>query len=135
MGTREFRDGSRFKLGPMPVNLRKTRAVLPKKKKAAEPPPTLLEGDATASEVMKRIRETLSPIKLSLVNTSAKHKGHKAKGSHYDLLVVSELFIGVSALQRQKIIHSLLKDLIGKKIHALKMELKDPTQMKLEENP
>jgi len=124
----------------MAIDLRKTRAVAPKRKKGDELPPNkpLHTEDPLASEIVKRIRENLSPLKVSLKNETHKHKGHagnKGGGAHYELLVISELFQGVSSLQRQKIVLGLLKDLMGKKIHALKMKLQDPTQTKLDENP
>jgi BolA protein len=124
----------------MVIDLRKTRAVAPKRKKGEkeEPARHLIQEDPVASEIVKRIRETFSPTKMSLQNVSHKHKGHKGKkgsGAHFELSVVSELFMGLPALQRQKIVLDLLKDLMGKKIHALKLDLKDPTQIKLQENP
>ncbi len=124
----------------MPVNLRKTRAVTPKRpKNEAPPPPSLAEEDQVAAEILKRLRETLSPLQLSLKNLTKAHAKHaeskKGGGGHYEVLIVSEMFQGAPPLQRQRIVHDLLKDLMGGKIHALKLDLKDPSQVKLVENP
>lgn len=123
----------------MAIDLRKTRAVAPKRKAGAKDVPAkpLLTEDPVASEIIKRLRESLSPTKISLQNQSKQHASHKGKGKgeHYELTMVCEIFEGISPLQRQKIVNDLLKDLMGKKIHALKMKLQDPTQVKLDPNP
>lgn len=75
-----------------------------------------------------KIRANISNvIKISLVNESAKHVGHLESdddnsNSHFNLLVVSNDFIGKSALSRHQFLNGILKDEISK-IHALSMML------------
>ena len=58
----------------------------------------------------------------------AGHAGNKG-GGHYALLLVSEQFVGVSRLQRQRVVQDLLADLFAdKKIHALSIVAKTPDE-------
>jgi stress-induced morphogen len=93
------------------------------------PTPSLVEEDSIASVMMKRLRETLSPSRMNLANTSAQHASHRSAkkhgGAHYELAIVSDSFVGLSLVQREQWVTSLLSDLFDtKKIHALSMTLK-----------
>ena len=58
----------------------------------------------------------------------AGHAGNKG-GGHYAILLVSEQFVGVSRLQRQRVVQDLLADLFAdKKIHALSIVAKTPDE-------
>ena len=46
------------------------------------------------------------------------HAGNKG-GGHYALLVVSEAFVGVGRVQRQRMVNGLVQDLFPVHIHAL----------------
>lgn len=95
----------------------------------------LIVEDSTASLVLKRIRDTLSPTHLSLQNHTEAHKGHtkskKSGGAHYAVSVVSEMFSGLDLKARQQWVMSLLKDQIGSTIHAIQMELRSPSEVPL----
>lgn len=94
------------------------------------PPGATLADDPVAAEIVRRLREALTPTLLSVQNLSAAHQKHasakKHGGGHYLLTVVSDVFNGLNLMQRQQWIHSLLDDLMGnRKIHALEMKLKN----------
>lgn len=66
--------------------------------------------------------QILAPQQLELTDDSHLHAGHKGHrgGGHYSLLIVSDTFIGLSRLARQRKIHQLLEDLFRTNtIHAL----------------
>jgi len=44
------------------------------------------------------------------------------------ITVVSELFIGLSIFQRQKWMHKTLEDMYKKEIHAIELNLRDPSE-------
>lgn len=120
-----------------PEEKKQSPRFLPRKNKTIQsgPPPTLFELDTTANEIMKRVRETLFPHKLTVENLSSRHKNHaqaKGKGGHYALEVISDMFAGLSILQRQQWIYRLVVDLLdAKKIHALQLTLKSPQEVVL----
>lgn len=107
-----------------------------KKTKITAKPLSMEQSDSVAAEIVKRIREALSPTTLSLSNLSKTHKSHpesrKHGGGHYAIEVVSEGFMGLGPVDRQRWIMALVRDLIDtKKIHALQMDLKDPREVPL----
>ncbi len=57
----------------------------PKAKQTAEqakPLPSLNQEDKTADEIVRRLRDALSPSQLTIQNLSAAHKNHKEAKSH-----------------------------------------------------
>lgn len=73
----------------------------------------------------------LAPLRLELVDESAKHAGHagaKSGGGHYRLLVVSSAFVGKSRLQRHQIVYDALGELMRSRIHALSIQASAPEE-------
>ncbi len=106
--------------------------------KKAVPAPSLFEKDSVASDIMRRIRGALAPTQFSLRALTEAHKKHKEAikngGGHYAIKVVSEVFTGLSLKQRQQWIFNLVGDLMGKTVHALQMDLKEPSEVPLKED-
>jgi len=53
---------------------------------------------------------------------SASHAGHagaKSGGGHYVLMIVSPRFVGVSRIERHRMVYAALGPLMQQKIHAL----------------
>ena len=103
-----------------------------------QPLPSLALQDFTATEILKRVRDSLAPTKLSIKNLSQKHAKHKESakhgGGHYSISVISEVFTGLNLKQRQEWVNGILSDLYNKSIHALKMDLKSPAEDPLKED-
>jgi len=82
-----------------------------------------------ASEMRRRL-ESLDPTKVELVDDSEKHRGHggynPAGESHFTLTIESALFSGKSRVERQRMVHSALGDLVGERVHALSIKAKAP---------
>ena len=78
--------------------------------------------------------QRLQPLDLQVYDfrdDSHLHAGHAGNkgGGHYAILLVSEQFVGVSRLQRQRVVQDLLADLFAdKKIHALSIVAKTPDE-------
>ena len=73
----------------------------------------------------------LKPIRLELIDDSAKHAGHegaKSGGGHYSLLIVSAEFSGKSILLRHRLIYDSLGELMRSKIHALSIQAFAPEE-------
>lgn len=87
--------------------------------------------------ILKAMKQ-LSPIKIQLNNDSAMHAGHiETPGSgvgfagdtHYKLFIVSELFTGVSRIDRQRMVINLLKDEFNSGLHALEIKANSPNEV------
>ncbi len=74
----------------------------------------------------------LNPVTLDLRDESGQHAGHAGarpgESTHWQLTIVSEAFVGKSALARHRMIYEALGDLMQHDIHALKIEAYAPGQ-------
>jgi len=73
----------------------------------------------------------LNPLRLQLIDDSAKHAGHagaRSGGGHYRLLIVSAEFSGKSTLFRHRMIYDALGELMRSKIHALSIQSLTPEE-------
>ncbi len=81
-----------------------------------------------AAEMIRRLNLTLAPTALSLVDDSEKHRGHGGYNpegeSHFSLTIVSPAFDGKSRIERQRLVHKALGDLLDERVHALSIKAK-----------
>ncbi|MFN7953888.1 MAG: BolA family protein [bacterium] len=84
----------------------------------------------TPATIERKLREALAPTHFTIGDDSAKHRGHKTAsgGGHYDIVVVSERFTGMSAIERQRLVYSILAEEMGSQIHALAMRTLTPAE-------
>ena len=85
------------------------------------------------TEVETLMRErlaALAPSRLEIVDESARHAGHPGarQGGHYRLLIVSAQFSGKTTLQRHRLVHDTLGELMRSKIHALSIRSLAPDE-------
>jgi BolA family transcriptional regulator, general stress-responsive regulator len=76
----------------------------------------------TGDRIETILRERLQPRHLEVRDDSARHAGHAGAasgGGHFDVLIVSEAFEGLSILQQHRLVNEALGDLLGSEIHAL----------------
>ena len=82
-----------------------------------------------ATEILRRL-ESLSPTNIELIDDSEKHRGHgghnPAGESHFTLLIESAAFAGKSRVDRQRMVHQALGELVGNRVHALSIRAKAP---------
>jgi BolA protein len=83
-----------------------------------------------ATEITKRLTESLAPTQLRVVDDSEKHRGHAghdARGeSHFTVEVESPLFTGMSRVQRQRAVNTALAELLQERVHALAIKTRAP---------
>lgn len=87
-------------------------------------------------ERIKASLKQLNPLVLELKNDSAKHANHvEHLGSagftgetHYKLKIVSEIFDGLSRVDRQRKVYDLLKDEFTSGLHALELKTLSPKE-------
>ena len=94
---------------------------------------SLEEDDAIAGEIIRILREALTPSSISLSNHSGDHANHpearRSGGGHYQLKITSEAFEGLGLKERQMWVSQTLRELFEQnKIHALTMSLRSPSE-------
>lgn len=82
-----------------------------------------------AAEMLRRLN-SLSPSRVELIDDSEKHRGHggynPAGESHFTLSIESAAFAGKSRVERQRMVHAALGDLLQERVHALSVRARAP---------
>jgi BolA protein len=85
-----------------------------------------------AQAIRERLTAALAPIRLDLVDESARHAGHagaRPEGeTHFRLTIVAAAFAGKSRIERQRIVFAALGDLMPTEIHALSISALAPAE-------
>ena len=80
--------------------------------------------------MLRRLGSSLSPTAVELIDDSEKHRGHggynPAGESHFSLRLESPAFAGKSRVERQRMVHKALGDLLHERVHALSIKAKAP---------
>ncbi|MBL8252061.1 MAG: BolA family transcriptional regulator, partial [Candidatus Competibacter sp.] len=65
--------------------------------------------------------DALAPERLEIVDDSAAHAGHAGarEGGHFTVRIVSTAFADKTLIQRHRLIHAAVADLMRREIHAL----------------
>jgi len=83
-----------------------------------------------AAEMLRRLEAALQPTHVELIDDSELHRGHggynPAGESHFTLLIESPDFTGKSRVERQRMVHAALGELVGNRVHALSIKAKAP---------
>ena len=90
-----------------------------------------MDQTARAHQIESRLRDKLAAQHVAVVDQSALHEGHpgaQAGGGHFQVLVVSEVFEGLSRIAAQRVVYQALGDLMESEIHALSMRTLTPEQ-------
>ncbi len=80
----------------------------------------------------ERIREkltaALAPAHLEVENESHNHNVPKGSETHFKVLIVSDAFEGLGAIDRHRRVHTALADELKKGLHALTLRALTPAQ-------
>jgi BolA protein len=83
-----------------------------------------------ATQMLERLRRALDPTDLTLTDDSEQHRGHgghnPAGESHFSLAIESPAFAGKSRIERQRMVHAALGDLLRERVHALTIRARAP---------
>ena len=83
-----------------------------------------------ATAMLRRLNSALSPIRISLIDDSEKHRGHGGYNpsgeSHFSLEIESAEFAGKSRVDRQRMIYKALGELMQERVHALSIRATAP---------
>jgi BolA protein len=82
-----------------------------------------------ATEMRRRL-DALNPTRIELIDDSEQHCGHGGYNpsgeSHFTLHIESAEFAGKSRVERQRMVHAALGELVGERVHALSIKPKAP---------
>lgn len=81
-------------------------------------------------DAIKQALASLEPDVIDIEDDSASHAGHAGNtgGGHYNLLIVSQAFEGLSLLQRHKLVFAQVDELMQSRIHALSIRAQTPAE-------
>ena len=80
------------------------------------------------STIETKIKESLAPIHLEVLNESSQHNVPPGSESHFKVTVVSDEFDGKMLVARHRIINKLLAEELSGSIHALAMHTFTPSE-------
>src|SRR3546814_11542982 len=83
-----------------------------------------------AQEIEALLRSALAPVRLEVINDSARHHGHAGDDgsgeSHFTVAIESAKFAGKSRVERQRMVNAALGDITGQRVHALANRARAP---------
>lgn len=76
------------------------------------------------------LREALAPLRLEILDESHLHAGHAGAApggqTHYAVEAVSDAFVGLSRIDRHRLVHAALSEEFERGLHALRLKLLAP---------
>lgn len=93
-----------------------------------------VERDMTtyAERIRAKLTEALSPVRLDVVDDSARHAGHAGADplgeTHFQVTVVSASFAGKSRVARQRLVYDALAAEMAERVHALSLRTLAPDE-------
>lgn len=81
----------------------------------------------SAALLAQRLRETLQPTALEVIDESAQHAGHVGSngtdfGTHFRVKIASPLFAGQSRVACHRLVYDSLQLFIDQGVHAIAIE-------------
>jgi BolA protein len=87
---------------------------------------------AVADAIRKNLERMFSPERLEVEDDSARHHGHAGASesgeSHFNVVIVSSVFQGMSRVERQRRVNAALKDQFAAGLHALSIKALAPEE-------
>lgn len=85
-----------------------------------------------ADRIRTKLTAALAPVRLTIVDDSHRHAGHAGHDplgeTHFDVTVVSALFVGKSRVARQRLVYDILVDELAERVHALALRTLTPDE-------
>ena len=91
---------------------------------------TLVENQFMSMQQMieTKITDAIAPTHLEVINESHMHNVPPGSESHFKLVIVTNVFEGLSRVRRHQQINGLLADELKGSIHALSMQTLTPSE-------
>jgi len=90
-----------------------------------------VEISARAQAIENALCDKLEAQHVAVIDQSSLHESHlgaQSGGGHFQVLVVSDRFRGLSRLASQRVVYEALGDLMLNEIHALSMRTLTPEE-------
>ena len=85
-----------------------------------------------SATIKAKLQAAISPIRLEVEDQSHLHAGHAGAPdggeSHFEVLIVAEVFQDMSRLARQRLVNEALRDELSSSIHALSIRAMSPNE-------
>ncbi|WP_421991088.1 BolA family protein [Roseococcus sp.] len=89
--------------------------------------------DNRADRIRSALAAQFAPVRVEVVDDSAKHAGHAGAApggqTHYSVLLVSEIFTGMNRVARSRAVHAALEAEFSGGLHALALTLRAPSEV------
>jgi stress-induced morphogen len=79
-------------------------------------------------QISERLKSALHPTHFELINESHMHGRPSGTESHFKVLIVSDVFQGLSRIDRQRKVNSTVSDLLANAVHAFTQKTLTPTE-------
>ena len=89
-------------------------------------------SEARVERIRALVQDRLRPQRLEIRDDSAAHAGHAGAADgkgHFRLLVVADCFSGRTLVQRHRLVHDALAEMLRDEIHALALVTKSPEEL------
>jgi len=75
-----------------------------------------------------KVRAAFAPLVLEVINESKNHSVPPGSETHFKLVVVSRAFEGVGRVERHRLVHAALAELLAGGVHALTITARTPAE-------
>lgn len=86
----------------------------------------------TIDRLRARLTENFNPIRLDIVDESARHADHAGSRpggeTHFRVTIVSAAFTGQNRVARQRAVYAVLADELAGQVHALSLTVLTPAE-------
>ena len=79
-------------------------------------------------QIESKLHASLEPERMNLVNESSMHNVPPGSETHFNLILVTPRFEGLSTLQRHRAVYDALGDELRSGLHALTMKTLTPSE-------
>lgn len=85
----------------------------------------------SVADTLRQQLAVLEPTQIDIEDESHRHAGHAGarEGGHFQLLIVSPRFAGLSTMQRHRLVYDSVGDLKAAGIHALSIKAMTPAEL------
>lgn len=88
------------------------------------------DSESRVERIRALVHDRLAPQRLEIRDDSAAHAGHAGGGKgHYRLQIVAACFSGLTLVQRHRLVHDALAELLPGQIHALSLVTRAPEEI------
>lgn len=82
--------------------------------------------------IQERLNVALAPTHLELIDNTEQHVKHHREtlhtADHFTVTIVSSKFVGLTLVQRHRLVYNALEDLMNQAIHALSIQAQTPEE-------